>query len=149
MIKNELDTTDRQIISLLQRDSSVPHKEIGHRVHKSPTAIHARIKKLLDQGYIKTFIALVDYAKLGRGLTGFVSVTMEKHTEEILVAFMSEVSKFEEVVECYHITGAYDFLLRVAIRDMNEYNDVLLKKLANLPGIENITSQFVLSNVKK
>lgn len=148
MIKNELDSTDRQIISLLQRDSSVPHKEIGRHVHKSPTAIHTRIKRLLEQGYIKAFAAVVDYTKMGRGLTGFVSVTMEKHTEQILVAFMAEVNKFDEVVECYHITGAYDFLIRVAIRDMNEYNDVLLKKLANLPGIESITSQFVLSSVK-
>ncbi len=148
MINNKLDETDRRILTLLQSDSRISHKEISHQVHKSVTAIHVRVKRLVEEGYIKTYTVIVDNTKIGRGLTGFVEVNLEKHTESSLTTFMQEVVKLDEVMECYHLTGAYDFLLRVAIDDMNEYSEVLLKKLSNLPGIENFTSHFVMTNVK-
>ncbi len=148
MINNKLDETDRRILILLQSDSRISHKEISHQVNKSVTAVHVRVKRLAEEGYIKTYTAIVDNGKVGRGLTGFVEVRMEKHTESSLRAFMQEVVKLDEVMECYHLTGAYDFLLRGAINDMNEYSEVLLKKLSNLPGIENFTSHFVMTEVK-
>ncbi|WP_428329693.1 Lrp/AsnC family transcriptional regulator [Mucilaginibacter sp.] len=149
MINNQLDDTDRRILNLLQSDSRISYKEIAHKVHKSVTAVHVRVKRLLDDGYIKSFTVIVDNKKIGRGLTGFVEVSLEKHTEKSLLDFMQEVVKLDEVMACYHLTGAYDFLLRVAINDMAEYSQVLLKKLSNLPGIENFTSHFVMNEVKQ
>jgi Lrp/AsnC family leucine-responsive transcriptional regulator len=148
MINNKLDETDRRILNLMQTDSRISHKEIAYKTHKSVTAIHVRIKRLLEEGYIKRFTVIVDNKKIKRGLIGFVEVSLEKHTEISLMSFMEEVVKLGEVMECYHLTGAYDFLLRVAINDMNEYSQVLLKKLSNLPGIENFTSHFVMNEVK-
>jgi Lrp/AsnC family leucine-responsive transcriptional regulator len=149
MINNQLDDTDRRILNLLQCDSRISHKEIAHKVHKSVTAVHVRVRRLVNDGYIKSFTVIVDPRKIGRGLTGFVEVSLQKHTEKSLLDFMQEVVKLDEVMACYHLTGAYDFLLQVAINDMNEYSQVLLKKLSNLPGIENFTSHFVMNEVKQ
>ena len=142
------DPTDLQILAILQKDARASHKEIGYKVHKSITAIHNRVRRLEEQGYIHRYAAILDPKKIGRGLTGYIEVALEKHTEATLTAFMQEAVKLEEVMECYHMTGAYDFLLRIAIRDMDEYSQVLMKKLSKLPGIENFTSLFVMSEVK-
>jgi Lrp/AsnC family leucine-responsive transcriptional regulator len=80
---------------------------------------------LREQGYIKRFAAIVDPKMVGRGLTGYIQVNVEKHTEESLVAFMEEAAELKEIMECYHMTDAIDFLLRVAIGNMEEYNNVL------------------------
>jgi len=149
MINKKLDETDHQILNLLQKDARISHKEIAHQVHKSVTAVHVRVMRLLEEGYIKSYTVLVDEKKIGRGLTGFVEVRLEKHTETTLTTFMQAVIKLDEVMECYHLTGDYDFLLRVAIHDMNEYSQVLMKKLSNLPGIENFTSHFAMKEVKR
>jgi Lrp/AsnC family leucine-responsive transcriptional regulator len=148
MINNKLDQTDYRILDLLQQDAWISHKAIAHAVNKSATAVNVRIKKLNEEGFIKCYKAIVDKKKIGRNLTGFVKVNLEKHTEVSLSSFMTEVIKLEEVMECYHITGDFDFLLRISINDMEEYSNVLMKKIANLPGIENFTSHFVIAEVK-
>ncbi|MBD1385905.1 Lrp/AsnC ligand binding domain-containing protein [Mucilaginibacter rigui] len=89
---------------------------------------------------IKRFSAILDPKLIDRGLIGYVQVNVERHTEESLTAFMEEAAKLEEIMECYHMTGAIDFLLRIAIKDMDEYSRVLVKKLGNLPGVRQFTS---------
>jgi Lrp/AsnC family leucine-responsive transcriptional regulator len=148
MINNKPDQTDYHILNMLQRDARISHKEIADAVHKSITAVNVRIRRLNEEGYIKSYKAILDNEKIGRSLTGFIKVNLERHTENTLTAFMHEVGKLEEITECYHLTGDFDFLLRVVINDMAAYSKVLMKKIANLPGIASFTSHFVIAEVK-
>jgi Lrp/AsnC family leucine-responsive transcriptional regulator len=143
-----LDKTDLEILNLLQKDGRLSHKQLAAMVNLSITPIHIRVRRLEEMGYIKRFTALLNPKKLGLGLIGYTQVILEKHTEENLTAFMENAAKLEEIMECYHMTGAFDFLLRIAIRDMEEYNQVLMKKLSKLPGVSHFESFFVMSEVK-
>jgi Lrp/AsnC family leucine-responsive transcriptional regulator len=147
-MKKALDATDIGILNVLQKDCRISNRKLGNQLNKSVTAIQTRIQHLDDQGFIKRFAAIVDPKMVGRSLIGYVQVNVDKHTEESLLAFMEEAAKLDEIMECYHMTGAIDFLLRIAIMDMDEYSKVLVKKLGNLPGVRQFESFFVLSEVK-
>jgi DNA-binding Lrp family transcriptional regulator len=149
MQNNQLDKEDIAILELLQRDAHMTHKEIGKRLHKSVTPIHLRIKRLEDEGYIRQYVAIVDPEKIGRGLIAYTHVQLKEHSLGALKSFQQEVIKLPEVMECYHMTGSFDFLLRIAIRDMNEYNALLMTRLSDLPDVGNMQSFFVLSSAKK
>ncbi|MFI5160468.1 MAG: Lrp/AsnC family transcriptional regulator [Sphingobacteriales bacterium] len=149
MIKNELDATDLGILALLEKDSRITHKEVAHRLNKSITPIHVRIKRLQDEGYIKHYTVIVDPKKVGRGLIAYTQVQITQHSHSSLFDFQTEVVKLTEVMECCHMTGAFDFLLRIAIRDMDEYNTLLMNKLSKLPDIKKMESFFVMSEAKR
>jgi DNA-binding Lrp family transcriptional regulator len=146
MIK--LDPTDIGILRLLQQDARLSHKEIGACLHKTITPIHARIKRLEEEGYIKRYAAIVNPKKIGRKLIAYTQVQLKQHAQESLLAFQDEVIKFGEVMECYHMTGAFDFLLRIAIADMEEYNQLVMNKLSKLPDVGMMQSFFVMSEAK-
>jgi len=148
MINNIPDETDFGILALLQQDCRITHKEIAHRLHKSVTPIHIRIQRLEEEGYIKRYTVIVDHKKIGRGLIAYTQVQIKQHSQESLSAFQTEVVKLKEVMECCHMTGAFDFLLRIAIRDMDEYNELLMKKLSKLPDVGVMQSFFVMSEAK-
>ena len=148
MINHQLDQTDIGILELLQKDARLTHKEIAHRLHKTVTPIHLRVRKLQEEGFIKRYAAIIDPKKIGRGLIAYTQVQVKQHSQESLMAFQTEVVKLNEVMECYHMTGAFDFLLRIAIADMDEYNQVLMKKLSRLPDVGNLQSLFVMSEAK-
>ena len=147
-MNNNLDQTDIGILNLLQQDARLSHKELAHQLHKTVTPIHVRVRRLQEDGYIKRYAAIVDPKKIGRDLIAYTQVQLKEHSQKTLLAFSAEVIKLTEVMECYHMTGAFDFLLRIAIRDMNEYNDVLMKKLSNLPDVGMMQSFFVMSEAK-
>ncbi len=147
-MKKNLDKTDIGILNALQTDCRISNRKLGLQLNKSETPIQQRVQNLVEAGYIKRFTAIVDSKKVGRGLTGYTQVILEKHTEASLTAFMEEARKLEEIMECYHMTGAFDFLLRIVIADMDEYSRILMKKLGNLPGVRHFESFFVMSEVK-
>jgi len=147
-MKKKLDKFDIGILNALQQDCRTSCKKIGAMVGLSETPVQLRIQHLYEDGYIKRFTAILDPKKLGYGLTGYVQAKLVEHTEESLTSFMTEAVKLEEVKECYHMSGAYDFLLRVAIADMDQYSQILLKKLAKLPGKPHFESFFVMAEGK-
>jgi len=149
MLNNQLDKEDLQILELLQQDAHMTHKEIGKRLHKSVTPIHVRVKRLKEEGYIKRYVAIVDPAKVGQGLIAYTQVQLKEHSQQALSTFQKEVVKLPEVLECYHMSGIFDFLLRITIRDMNAYNEVLMTKLSKLPDVGNMQTFFVLSAAKQ
>lgn len=149
MQNNQLDKEDLVILNLLQQDARITHKEIGNRLHKSVTPIHVRVKRLEEEKYIRKYVAIVDPGKVGRGLIAYMQVQLKEHSQEALAAFQREVVKLPEVLECYHMSGIFDFLLRVAISDMNAYNELLMTKLSKLPDVGNMQSFFVLSATKQ
>jgi len=147
-MQTELDSTDTEILKLLQIDATLTNKELAFKLNKSIATVHERIKKLKEQGYIKRIVAILDKKKINKSLIAFSQVLLKEHTAETLVKFEKEVAKFSEVMECYQMTGAFDFILRIATSDMDAYHLFLRNKLATLPDISTVQSFFVLSETK-
>jgi DNA-binding Lrp family transcriptional regulator len=145
---NELDTTDIAILKLLQKDALLTNKEIAYQINKSIATIHERIRKLKEQGYIKKVVALLDRKKVDKNLIAFSQVLLNDHAAKTLNDFEQEVAKFPEVMECFQMTGTFDFLLRIATSDMDAYHSFYRNKLAMLPNITTVQSFFVLSETK-
>ncbi|MHA4894363.1 Lrp/AsnC family transcriptional regulator [Pedobacter sp. PWIIR3] len=148
MSTNTLDPTDLEILRLLQKDANLTNKELAYKLNKSIATVHERIRRLKDQGYIKRIVAILDRKKINKGLLAFSQVLLKDHTSDTLYAFEQEVSKFSEVMECFQMTGAFDFILRIATEDMEAYHIFLRNKLATLPNITTVQSFFVLSEPK-
>lgn len=147
-MKKKLDKFDIGILNVLQKDCRISCKKIGAQVGLSETPVQLRIQHMVEDGYIKRFTAILDAKKAGYGLIGYVQAKLAEHTEDSLTNFLTEAVKLAEVKECYHMSGAYDFLMRVAISDMEEYSQILLKKLARLPGKPHFESFFVMTEGK-
>ena len=145
---NQLDETDLQILALLQKDASMTNKEISFQLHKSVAAVHERTRRLKQQGVIKRVVAILDRKKINRSLIAFSHVLLNDHTANTLNQFEEQVAKFPEVMECFQMTGTFDFILRIATSDMDAYHNFYRNKLATLPNISTVQSFFVLSETK-
>ncbi len=144
----DLDTTDIGILKLLQKDASLTNKEMSYKLNKSIATIHERIKRLKEQGYIKRYVAILDRKKIDKSLIAFSQVLLNDHTADTLNKFEQEVAKFPEVMECFQMTGTFDFILRIATSDMDAYHNFYRNQLATLPNINSIQSFFILSETK-
>jgi DNA-binding Lrp family transcriptional regulator len=144
----ELDAIDRRIIKLLQQDGKMKIKEVAHHLKMSNTPIFDRIKRLEKTGFIKGYTAIVDKKMLGFQLVAFCSVNLERHHADIIQQFEQEVKELEEVEECYHIAGMFDYLLKINVKDMVDYQTFITKKLANLANIGKVQSSFVMTEIK-
>jgi Lrp/AsnC family leucine-responsive transcriptional regulator len=144
----ELDPTDKALLRLLQQDATLTHKELALTLHKSIATIHERIRRLKSQGYIKRTVAILDRKKIGKNLIAISHVLLKEHTAQTLGTFEKQVGALEEVMECYQMTGSFDFILKIATKDMDEYHAFLRNKLATLPNIVTVQSFFILSETK-
>jgi Lrp/AsnC family leucine-responsive transcriptional regulator len=145
---NHLDETDLQILALLQKDASLTNKEISFQLHKSVAAVHERTRRLKQNGVIKRVVAILDRKKINKSLIAFSHVLLNDHTATTLNQFEEQVAKFPEVMECFQMTGTFDFILRIATSDMDAYHNFYRNKLATLPNISTVQSFFVLSETK-
>lgn len=143
-----LDPTDIAILKLLQKDASLTSKEISFHLKKSIATVHERTRRLKEQGYIKRVVAILDRKKINKSLIAFSQVLLNDHAADTLAGFEREIAKFPEVMECFQMTGAFDFILRIASSDMEAYHDFYRNKLATLPNITTVQSFFVLSETK-
>jgi DNA-binding Lrp family transcriptional regulator len=148
VVNSDLDLTDIEILKLLQKDASLTHKEISFTLRKSVATIHERTRRLKEHGYIKSIVAILDRKKINRSLIAFSQVLLNDHTAKTLSQFETEVAKFPEVMECFQMTGTFDFILRIATSDMEAYHHFYRNKLATLPNITTVQSFFVLSETK-
>ncbi|MGV3528085.1 MAG: Lrp/AsnC family transcriptional regulator [Flavisolibacter sp.] len=144
---NELDQGDITILRLLQENAALTNKEIAYELNKSVATVHDRIKRLKQLGYIKQTVAILDRKKINKGLIAFSQVLLHDHAAKTLAAFEKEIVTFPEVMECFQMTGTFDFMLRVATADMDAYH-IFYRKLATLPNINTVQSFFVLSETK-
>ncbi len=142
-----LDPTDIALLKMLQTDASLTSKELSYKLNKSIATIHERVKRLKEQGYIQRVVAILDRKKINKSLIAFSQVLLNDHTAETLTTFEKEIIKFPEVMECFQMTGMFDFLLRIATSDMEEYHH-FYRKLGTLPKITSVQSFFVLSETK-
>jgi DNA-binding Lrp family transcriptional regulator len=144
-----LDKDDILILHLLQHDSRMTNKEIADRIGKSVSPVYERIRRLENEGIIRQYVALLDRRKVNRGLCAYVNVQLKEHAAGMMSTFEKEVIRFNEVMECYHMTGHYDFLLKVEVKDMDAYYTFMRDHLATLSNVGTVQSFFVLNEAKK
>ena len=143
-----LDAADRAILQLLQDDAFLTTKEIGARLNLTTTPVFERVKRLEREGYIRHYTAILDRRKIGLPMLVFCDVALKEHNRDYLLQFEGAVVGLPEVMECHHITGEYDYMLKVAVRDMDAYQRFIKEKLAALPNIGRVQSHFVMTEVK-
>lgn len=144
----KLDEIDRKIIMLLQGDARLKTKEVAYQIGLTVTPTYDRIKRLEKEGFISKYVALVDKQKIGKTLVAFCNVSLVKHSRPLLQNFEVEISKIPEVIECYHIAGGYDYLLKIVIVDMTNYQQFVTNKLAAIDNVSTVQSSFVMTEVK-
>ena len=144
-----MDSTDRKLVSLLQNNGKLAMKELSKALGLSITPIYDRLRRLEQQGVITGYHAHVNEKKMGFGLEVFCSVTLESHKADFLKQFEEDIKKFDEVLECYHLAGSFDFLLKVLVKNMDDYGDFVNKKLAKLENIGLVHSHMVLKKIKQ
>jgi len=142
-----MDAIDRKILSVLQEDAALSVAEIGNRVGLSSTPCWKRIQRLETEGVILKRVALVDQDRIGLGITVFVSIETDDHSQEWLDRFAKVVGAMPEVMEFYRMAGDVDYMLRVVVADMPSY-DVFYKKLIGAVPLKNVTSRFAMEKIK-
>ncbi len=146
MIK--LDKTDNRILSLLQANAKLTTKEIAAELGLSITPVYERIKRLGKHKIILKHVALVDRKKIGKKLIGFCNVSLNYHNKDYLHRFEQGIVGFSEVLECYHITGKFDYMLKIAVEDMDAYHEFTYHHLATLEGVGNVHTVFAMNEIK-
>ena len=144
----KLDTLDLSILKLLQKNSKLTNKALSTHLSLSVTAVYERIKKLEKTGIIKDYVALLSKEKLDQSFVAFCHVKLIQHTQDNVKQFEKEVIKIDEVLECYHLSGDYDYLLKVHVKDMESYRNFMIEKLTNLNHIGSTHSMFMINEVK-
>lgn len=143
-----LDDTDRRILRELQRDARLTHQELSERIGLSPTPCARRVRRLETDGYISGYNARIDEAKLGFAFNVFISVRLDRQIDDRLVAFEQEIRLCPQIVDCWLMTGSSDYLLRVAVRDLEEFEHFLTGRLTKLPGVASLESSIPIRRVK-
>lgn len=146
MIK--LDPIDHRILEMLQENAKLTTKEVAGELELSITPVYERIKRLERHKIILKQVALVDRKKIGKNLIGFCNVSLKKHNKEYLLKFEQDVVQFNEVLECYHITGKYDYMIKVAVKDMEAYHKFTYHHLATLDNVGNVHTVFAMNDIK-
>lgn len=146
---SELDRIDIRILRLLQSDGRLTNAEIANQVHTSPATCHRRIQRLFEQGYITGVRALVAPATVGLGALVMVGVVLDRSTPESFSEFEKAVVKMKEVLDCNLVAGDFDYLLKIRVRDMMDFNSLHGRQLISLPGVRQIRTFFVMKEVKE
>lgn len=146
---NTLHPVDRQILTVLQDQGRISNVQLAAEVGLSPSAVLERVRKLEERGIIERYVALVDHKRVGLGTIAFVAVSLNLHRKDSIENFKNFVVDCVEVLECYHIAGTEDYLLKVYSRDIDDYEHFLLSKLTTVKGIDRVRTMFVLSTLKR
>jgi DNA-binding Lrp family transcriptional regulator len=145
----KLDAIDYKLLMLLQQDCRMKIKDLAAELNLSTTPTFERIKKLERAGVIDAYVAVLNPEKIGKKLNAYVHVFLKEHSKEIVLKFVKMVTVFPEVMECHYVTGGADFVLKVLVNNIEEYNHFLLEKLVTIPNIGRTESFLSLSVEKK
>lgn len=143
-----MDNTDKKLLALLQNDTKKTTKELSLILNLSVTAVYERIKKLEREGIISKYVALLDRNKINKGFMVFCHIKLAQHSKEFISKFEKEVIQLDEVLECFHVSGDYDYILKIYIKDMEEYREFMVTKLTTLHHIGSTHSTFMIGEVK-
>ncbi|MAU17225.1 MAG: AsnC family transcriptional regulator [Muricauda sp.] len=144
----KLDETDMELVRLLQEDCKKTTKQYADALHLSKTAVYERIRRLERNGVITQYTALVDKAKVDRDFMVLCQIRLVQHTKENVLKFEREVLQLQEVSECFHVGGDYDYILKIYVKDMKSYREFMVTKLTAIAHIGNTQSSFVINEVK-
>lgn len=143
----KLDKYDRLILQTIQQQGRMSNQELAEVINLSPSPCLRRVKQLEESGLIDGYVALINARKLGLTLLSFIQISMDKHTPERFNGFESAISEFSEVLECHLITGqSADYLIKVIVKDMDDFQQFLLNKLTRIEGVSGVHSSFVLKS---
>ena len=144
-----LDNKDVAILRLLQQNARITVKEISDKIHLSTTPVHERIKRMEESGVIKQYATLVDPSKVKKGLMVICYVSLKQHSKNAGDKFIQTINELNEVIECYNISGEFDFMLKVVAEDMNAYYDFHVNKLSQIDNMGHVQSVFVMGIIKQ
>ena len=144
-----LDTKDFAILHLLQKNARITVKEISDQIHLSTTPVHERIKRMEAKGVIKQYATLLDHTKVKKGLMVICYVSLKEHSKKAGVKFIETMQVLNEVIECYSISGEFDFMLKVVCEDMNAYYDFHVNNLSQIENMGKVQSVFVMGIIKQ
>lgn len=147
-MKTKLDPIDRKILELLQANSNITNAQLALEIGLSAAPTLERVKKLETAGIIKSYHAVVDPAGVGIGVSTFVMASLKGHNKENITKFMQAISEIDEIIECHHVTGHADFILKVVSTDIPSYQNLMLEKVTNIEVVDNLQSMVILSTFK-
>ena len=142
------DAIDKKILDLLQSDSKQTNKELSNKLNLSVTAIYERVKKLENHKIISKYVVLVNKEKVSKSFVAFCSIKLLQHSQNYVIKFEREVAKLDEVMECFHISGDYDYLLKVLVEDMEAFREFMVNRLTKIDHIGSTHSTFMINEVK-
>jgi Lrp/AsnC family transcriptional regulator, leucine-responsive regulatory protein len=144
-----LDSFDLKLLSELQQDGRLTNAELGERVHLSASQVSRRVQRLIEEGYIDRFQAVLSRQKLGLGLTVYCLVTLKIHAGDSMQAFHERVRALPEVMECQSLTGEADYVLKIVVADLKRFSDFMSEHLMKAPEVANIRSSVVLESIEE
>jgi Lrp/AsnC family transcriptional regulator, leucine-responsive regulatory protein len=144
----DLDDKDRILLQYLQEDARMTNTELAQRVELSPTGLQKRLRKLEEAGIVKRYVTLLDREAMGYDMLCFVQVTLQRHEPEAIERFKSAVQQMPAVLECHHITGEYDYLLKIVVQNRRQLEQFLVEILTPMPGMDKIRTSLVLREIK-
>ena len=145
----KLDEIDVKLLKALQKDAKANTKELCALLNLSKTPVYERIHRLEKEGVITGYAATIDNRKVGLPLTVFCNVSLAVHDDEHIQRFKEDIARIDEIMECYSTGGYYDFLLKIVLKDLDQYNTFVFERLTKVHGIVKMQSSFVLSEIKK
>lgn len=143
------DQTDKKILIELQRDGRQTMAELAEKVSLSQSPCWRRVNQLEESGVVQGYSARLNRARLGFGVTGFVHLQMENHTDDVAAAFEREVVAISQVLTCYNLSGRYDYMLEVIAADLEEFSNLIRNQIRTLPGVREISTSFSLKEIKR
>jgi Lrp/AsnC family transcriptional regulator, leucine-responsive regulatory protein len=144
-----LDAKDLAILQILQQNARATVKEIAEKIHLSTTPVHERIKRLEETGVIKQYATLLDHTKVRKGLMVICYVSLKQHNKNAGAKFIKSIQEMNEVIECYNISGEFDFMLKVVAESMDDYYHFHVNKLSQAENIGHVQSVFVMGIIKQ
>ncbi|SHL42669.1 transcriptional regulator, AsnC family [Chishuiella changwenlii] len=144
----KFDSLDQQLLMYLQENSKITYKELSDKLQLSSTAIHERIKKLEKSGIISKYVALVNRRLINKELLVFSHIKLQQHSADHIKTFEEEIQNLKEVQSCFHVSGDYDYIVKMSFEHMDEYRDFMVNKLTKINVIGSSHSTFVISDIK-
>jgi len=146
---DDLDATDLRILKVLQAEGDIANNQLAERVGITPGPCSRRVARLHELGVIRKHTVVLDFKALGYGIVAFVEITLDRHASDLARTFMEEIRRMPEVIECHVTAGTYDFLLKIAARDMQDYQRLVWDAFNRIEGVRTVRSVFVIDTVKE
>lgn len=144
----KLDKIDRKILEILQSNAKITNAQLSKDIGLSPAPTLERVKKLENMGIIKSYHAILDVDKIGLGVSTFVQVSLVGHNRENIEEFVKHIYEIDEIIECHHITGSGDFILKIITKDIAAYQKLMLERVSDIKVVDNMQSMVILSTFK-